>query len=202
MSNPVDDLGNVQVAFVWGNIPMQPDDARPEGKKLDPALDNHIIATTRYNGFPGYTPEPPFLDTIANVAVPNVLNLTESAATTALTGAGLVKGAVTTSAVGATTTNDGKVKTQTPANGTVVNTGTSVALVLFLAPTVPSVLGLTEAAATSALTAAGLVKGTVTTSTDGATEGNDGTVKSQSPVSGGKADTGSAVDLVLFNFEG
>lgn len=201
MSNPVDDLGNVQVDFVWGNFPMQPDDARGENT-LDPALDNHIIAVTAYNGFPGYTPVPPFTDVLPNVAVPNVVGLSESAATTALTNADLVKGAVTTTGTGATTVNDGLVKTQSPAAGTVVNTETSVALVKYLAPTVPDVTGDDEATAEAALIAAGLVKGTVTTSSDGATEGNDGTVKSQSPVGGGKANTGSAVNLVLYAFGG
>lgn len=98
MANPVDTGGNVAVDFVWGNMPMQPDDDRGENT-LDPELDNHIIATTQYNGFPGYTPIAPFLDTTANVAVPVTVGLTEAAATTALTTAGLVKGAVTTSTI-------------------------------------------------------------------------------------------------------
>lgn len=133
MSNPTDTGGNVKVDFVWGNMPMQPDDARGLAT-LDPALDNHIIATTQYNGFPGYTPVAPYLDTVANVAVPNVVGLTEAAATTALTTAGLVKGTVTTAdnAAGATALNDGKIKSQTPAAATVVNTGASVALVKYV----------------------------------------------------------------------
>lgn len=123
--------GNIAVDFVWGNMPMQPDDDRDDA--LDPALDGHIIASTQYNGYPDYTPVAPFLDTVANVAVPNVVGQTESAANTALVAAGLVKGAVTTAdnAAGATSGNDGKVKTQTPAAGTVVNTGSSVALVKY-----------------------------------------------------------------------
>ena len=199
MANPLDTGGNVKVDFVWGNLPMQPDDQRGMAT-LDPALDNHIIAATMYNGFPGYTPVSPFLDTTENVAIPNVVGMLEAAATTALTTAGLVKGAVTTTDVGATTVNDGKVKTQTPAATTVVNVGATVALVKYLAPTVPSVLGLTEAAAEAALVAAGLIKGTVTTSATGATVENDGLVKSQNPVSGGKANTGSAVDFVLYAY--
>lgn len=127
----VDTGGNVRVDFVWGNMPMQPDDDRAADKKLNAALDNHIIATTKYNGFPDYDPTAPYLDTIANVTVPNVVGMTEAAATTALTTAGLVKGAVTTSTAGATSENDGKVKTQTPAAAAKVNTGTTVALVLF-----------------------------------------------------------------------
>ena len=65
--------------------------------------------------------------------LPLYIGKTESAANTDLVAAGLVKGAVTTAdnAAGATSENDGKVKTQTPAAGTVVNTGTSVALVKY-----------------------------------------------------------------------
>jgi hypothetical protein len=121
----------VRVDFAWGNIPMQPDDDRDE--TLDPALDSHIIATSGYEGFPAFITGAPYDDTVANAVVPNVVALTESAATTALTNAGLVKGAVTTAnnAAGATALNDGKVKTQTPAAGTTVNTGASVALVKY-----------------------------------------------------------------------
>jgi hypothetical protein len=65
--------------------------------------------------------------------VPNVVGLTESAANTALVNAHVVKGAVTTAnnAAGATAINNGLVKTQTPASGTTVNTGSSVALVKY-----------------------------------------------------------------------
>lgn len=162
---------------------------------------NHSVALNNWNGFPDYTPVSPYLDTTDQAAIPNVVGLSESAANTALVAASFVKGAVTTTGVGATVANDGLVKTQTPAATTVSNLGTSVALVKYLAPTVPSVLGLTEAAANTALVAAGLVKGAVTESTDGATAENDGLVKTQTPASGGKADTGSAVALVLYNFE-
>jgi hypothetical protein len=65
--------------------------------------------------------------------VPNLVGLTEAAATTALTNVHLVKGAVTTAnnAAGATAINDGKIKTQSVAAGTTVDTGSSVALVKY-----------------------------------------------------------------------
>ena len=163
---------------------------------------NHSVAENNWNGYPDYTPVNPYLDTTDQAAIPNVVGVTESAANTTLVAASFVKGAVTTTGVGATVANDGLVKTQTPAAATVANLGTSVALVKYLAPTVPSVLGLTEAAAETALVAAGLVKGAVTTSADGATAENNGQVKTQTPVSGGKADTGSSVALVLYAFAG
>ena len=130
MPNPRDTGGNVKIDFVWGNMPMQPDDDRGEDT-LDPELDNHIIAVAEYNGFPGYTPVPPFTDNVENGTVPNVVGLTESAANSALVAVGLVKGAVTSTTDGATTVNDAKVKTQSVAAGTVVNEGTAVALTLF-----------------------------------------------------------------------
>lgn len=158
-----DTSGNQKVDFVWGNLPMQPDADRQSspafefaadsaqalgteagnkywtrrGKKasakLDATLDNHIIATSGYEGFPDFIQGAPYDDTTANATVPNVVGLTESAANTALVAAGLVKGAVTTAnnAAGATALNDGLVKTQTPAAATVVNAGASVALVKY-----------------------------------------------------------------------
>lgn len=237
----LDTGGNVQVDYVWGNVPMQPDDARTgDGNPTvvsaanaaqnhgwsgysvidSPALtktainstvtygitisvpNNHSVVENNWNGYPAYTPVPPYLDTTDQAAIPNVVGSLEAAATSTLTTAGFLKGAVTTTSVGATTVNDGKVKTQTPAAATVANLGTSVALVKYLAPTVPNVLGLTETAANAALVAVGLVKGAVTTSADGATAENNGLVKSQTPTSGGKADTGSSVALVLYAFGG
>lgn len=127
-----DSLGNQRVDYVWGNMPPQPDTGRATA--LDGTKGFHLMLKNGYNGFPGYTPVAPYLDEIANVSVPNVVGLTESAATTALTNAGLVKGAVTTAdnAAGATDLNDGQVKAQTPAAATVVNTGATVALVKYV----------------------------------------------------------------------
>jgi hypothetical protein len=208
MSNPLDSGGNVQVDHVWGNIPMQPDDARGENT-LDPALDNHIIAVTGYNGFPGYIPNtPPYDDTIPNTLVPDVVGETQQDAEDAIEAADLEVGTVTTAdnAGGATDENDGTVKSQIPAAGTKVNEGTDVNLVVYAytIPTVevPDVSGDTEIEATDAIEAAGLVVGTVTTSADGATEGNDGTVKSQDPAAGTTVNEGTSVDLVLYAFAG
>lgn len=231
--------GNERVDFVWGNVPMQPDDDRTgngnptvvvaanAAQNVDwsgysvfpsPALtktaitvnlnpgitqsvpNNHSVALNNWNGFPDYTPVAPFLDTLDQAAIPNVVGQLEAAATTALTNAGFVKGAVTTTFVGATTVNDGQVKAQTPAAATVANLGTAVALVKFNAPEVPDLSGLTEVAATAALTAVGLVKGTVTEETAGATAQNDGKVKSQSVVVGTTVNAGSAVNIVLFDY--
>lgn len=51
----VDSNGNVQVDFVWGGFPLQPDDARGMAT-LDLSLDNHIIADTGWSNFPLFIP--------------------------------------------------------------------------------------------------------------------------------------------------
>lgn len=162
--------GNIAVDFVWGNLPMQPDDDRTgngsatvvvaadaaQNKqwsgysvKTSPALtktsidvtlsggltssvpNNHSVALNNWNGYPDYTPEAPYTDTIDQAAVPNVVGLSESAAQTALEAVGFFKGTVTTTADGATAENDGKVKSQIPLAAAVVNLGTQVALVKY-----------------------------------------------------------------------
>ena len=91
--NLLDSSGEVAIDFVWGNVPMQPNDARPDTKRLDPALDNHIIALSGWNGFPQYDPNTPGEDVVGPtdyVLVPNVLNFTTASAQDALKDASLV----------------------------------------------------------------------------------------------------------------
>lgn len=54
MTYPTDSAGHPQVDFVWGNMPMQPNDERDTN--LDPALDNHVIAATGWSNYPSYIP--------------------------------------------------------------------------------------------------------------------------------------------------
>ena len=202
MANPVDDKGNVRVDHVWGNMPMQPNDARGENV-LDYSLDNHEIVETGRYGFPGY--DATWIgdgDDVPNVTVPNVVGLTEAAATTALEAVGLELGTATTTGVGATTTNDGKVKTQDPVAAAKANQGDEVDVVTYLAPTVPDVVGDDAATAQAAIEAVGLVYAEGTTTTDGATVENDGLVASQTPVAATKANTGSTVTVSLYEFLG
>jgi hypothetical protein len=96
----LDSAGNVAVDFVWGNFPIQPNDDRPDtaGGRLDPALDNHIIALSGWNGFPQYAPNTAGEDVAGPtdyVLVPAVLGLTTALATDAMKDASLV---VTTAA--------------------------------------------------------------------------------------------------------
>ncbi len=131
MANPVDDAGNVRVDHVWGNLPMQPNDARGAAV-LDYALDNHVIVETGRYGFPAY--DASWVgdgDDVPNVKVPDVRGLDETAAGAALVAAGLVLGTVGTTATGATAENDGLVKTQSVAPGTSKNQGDAVNVVVY-----------------------------------------------------------------------
>ena len=93
--NLLDTAGEVAIDFVWGNFPMQPNDARPNttAGRLDPALDNHIIALSGWNGYPQYNPNTTGEDVAGAtdyVLVPSVLGLTTALATDAMKDASLV----------------------------------------------------------------------------------------------------------------
>ncbi|MEM6818361.1 MAG: PASTA domain-containing protein [Pseudomonadota bacterium] len=128
--------------------------------------------------------------------VPNVIGLTEAAAGTALNNAGLVTGNVTQQS--SASVPAGQVISQNPAAGLQVNAGSAVDLVVSSGPasvSVPNVVGLTQAAASSAITGANLVVGNVTTQTSNTVA--NGSVISQSPTGGTTVSEGSAVDLVV-----
>jgi hypothetical protein len=91
--NLLDTAGEVAIDFVWGNFPMQPNDVRPEGSRLDPALDNHITALSGWNGYPQYNPNTTGEDVAGStdyVLVPSVLGLTTALAQDAMRDASLV----------------------------------------------------------------------------------------------------------------
>ncbi len=128
------------------------------------------------------------------VAVPNVLNLTQAAATTAITGAGLVLGTVSQSS--STTVPAGSVISQNPSAGTSVAAGSAVALIVSTGPVaVPNVVNMTQAAATTAISFAGLAIGTITQQTNATVP--SGSVISQNPTAGTSVVAGSAVALVV-----
>ena len=105
--NLLDTAGEVAIDFVWGNFPIQPNDARPDAAsatlstsvytrvagRLDPAADNHIIALSGWNGYPLYSPGS-YGEDVAGatdyVLVPSVLGLTTALATDAMKDASLV----------------------------------------------------------------------------------------------------------------
>lgn len=130
------------------------------------------------------------------VDVPNVLNMTESAAESALTAVGLVKGTVTHDY--SNTVPAGQVISQDPASGTSVACGSAVDLVISDGPApipVPDVVGMSEANAETAIIAAGLTIGSKTYACDNAVAA--GNVTSQSPTAGSSVSPSSAVDLVV-----
>jgi hypothetical protein len=65
---------------------------------------------------------------------------------------------------------------------------------------VPNILGLTQAEATDALKDAGLAAGAVTTSGTGATEENDGLVKTQQYSAGAEKALATTVSFVLYAY--
>jgi hypothetical protein len=111
--NLLDTAGEVAIDFVWGNMPMQPNDARPNtaAGRLDPALDNHIIALSGWGGYPQFTANSAGEDVAGAtdyVLVPNVLGLTTALATDAMKDASLVPTTATaaTNAAGSITDID------------------------------------------------------------------------------------------------
>jgi uncharacterized repeat protein (TIGR03803 family) len=132
----------------------------------------------------------------AGVTVPDVVGKTQAAATTAITGAGLTVGTLTTES--SSTVPSGTVISQSPAGGTTVASGSAVNLIVSSGPagaTVPNVVGKTQAAATTAITGADLMVGTVTMESSNTVP--SGTVISQSPAGGTAVASGSAVNLIV-----
>src|SRR5271166_3033801 len=107
-----------------------------------------------------------FVSGCAKVAVPNVEGLTQDAATAALTGAKLKVGTNTQQT--SNTVAAGKVISQDAASRSSLAEGSPVNLVISSGPQmviVPNVEGLTQDAATTAITGAKLTGGTITQQT-------------------------------------
>jgi beta-lactam-binding protein with PASTA domain len=128
------------------------------------------------------------------VTVPNVVNQTQAAATAAIQGAQLILGTV--SQQSSTTVAAGSVISQSPVAGSSLATGSAVSLVVSTGPvSVPNVVNQTQAAATTALTGAGLAVGTITQQSNPTVP--SGRVISQNPAAGTSVAAGSAVALVV-----
>ncbi len=131
------------------------------------------------------------------VAVPNVLGLTQAAATTSMTAAGLTVGTVTMASSVAVPT--GSVISESPTAGMSVTTGSAVNLTLSTGPTqvvVPNVVGHTQPAAATLITGAGLKVGTVIFGSS-AVQTDRATVIGESPAAGMSVPAGSAVNLTV-----
>jgi hypothetical protein len=90
--NLLDSAGNVAVDFVWGNLPLQPNDVREEngGSLLVATLDNHKIAYEGWNGYPQYSrPGLAGAEGSGYIVVPSVIGQTKVNARDILEDAGL-----------------------------------------------------------------------------------------------------------------
>jgi beta-lactam-binding protein with PASTA domain len=133
---------------------------------------------------------------LPHVAVPNVVTLTQAAASSAITAASLTVGAITTTS--SMTVPAGSVISQNPSAGADVVIGSSVALVISSGlpyVVVPGVTGLTQAAATTTITTSGLTVGSITTASSLTVPA--GSVIGQTPVAGSSVVSGSAVALCI-----
>jgi hypothetical protein len=129
--------------------------------------------------------------------VPTVIGQTQEAATNAITAAGLTVGAITNQT--SATVPNGSVISQSPNGGTPVQAGSAVNLAVSSGPaplvTVPNVVGLTQAQASTALTGAGLTLGTLSNASSATVP--SGSVLSQNPQAGAQIPGGGAVNLVI-----
>ena len=131
------------------------------------------------------------------VTVPDVVGMTQSAAQSAITNAGLTVGAV--SEEYHETVPAANVISQMPTAGSSVNKGTKINLVVSKGPEpvpdvmVPDVTGLTQSAAETEIANAGLTVGVVSEEFSDTVEA--GSVISQDPIADSSVAPGSPVDL-------
>ena len=123
--------------------------------------------------------------------VPAVVGLTQALAVGAITGASLVASATSANSP---TVPIGSVISQSPAAGTSIVFGGTVAIVVASGTLVPGVVGSTQTAATAAIAAAGLTVGSVT-AINSATPA--GIVLSQAPAAGTTTAPGTAMALTV-----
>ncbi len=132
-----------------------------------------------------------------NARVPDIVGQTQAAASSAITGAGLNVGTVTTA--NSSTMAAGNVISQNPASGALVAPASTVNIVVSSGPaptvSVPNVVGQTQAAASTAIANAGLRVGTVTNAASATVP--SGSVISQTPAASTSVASNSAVNLVV-----
>ena len=136
-----------------------------------------VLAGTTWTGIALFARQSP-----EQVPVPNLAGLTETAARTALTNAQLVARVENKPSP---TVLKGQVMAQNPAQGTKVNTGSTVTIDVSTGPdaaAIPNVVGFTQEAATTALKSAGFTVGTIQQVDDNAQQ--KGNVLGTDPVVG------------------
>jgi len=134
----------------------------------------------------------------AYVTVPNLVNTDENDIYTTLSPLNLSVGTRTTEAT-ANEALDGKIKSTFPVSGTQVQTDSSVNYTVYVntLATVPSLVGLTQAAADTALQNANLYSGTVS-SVETTVVANEGKVASQATASGQTVGKNSTVNYAVY----
>jgi beta-lactam-binding protein with PASTA domain len=156
--------------------------------------EDEIRITNQYSRYlTDYTPAVAPFEGPCGTTVPDVVGLTQADATTAITGAGLTLGTVTTAH--SFVQPFGYVISQSPVGGTPEAPGFPVDIQVSLGVatvTVPNVVGLTLAAATTALAGAGLIVGVVTS---GPSLQPLGRITAELPTAGTVVASGSAVNL-------
>jgi beta-lactam-binding protein with PASTA domain len=175
------------------------------GLAVGPVTEQYSLAVPAGNvisqSIPAGTPVMPGAEvglvvSTGGIAVPNVVGQAQSAASAALTGAGLVVGTVTQEY--SATVPVGAVLSQMPTAGTLVLPGTPVDLAVSrgVQPSVmPEVAGQARAQAEAAVAGAGLTLGPVTEAHSGTVAA--GVVISQSPAAGTELAPGTAISLVV-----
>lgn len=207
--NLLDDAGEVAIDFVYGNFPIQPNDARPDAAsatlsttvatrvagRLDPALDNHINALSGWNGYPQYSPDTAGEDVVGAtdyVLVPSVLGLTTALAQDAMKDASLT---VTTAAGATNAVSTITAVARTGATATITSSGagakypvgTKITVASLVAPdTALNGTFTVIASATNTVSYTTTTAGTLSTSglTVAGLSGAGGTIKIQSLAAG------------------
>ena len=205
----LDDKGNVVVDFVWGNMPMQPNDVRAEngGALLNYALDSHNIVEDGWNGYPLYTPNSAGSQTsgVDYVTVPSVLGSVAADASTLL--GDLELNTTTASAATNTAKSITRINVTTTSAATVYASGADTAYAAGTKVSIGAGTGI-PAALVGDWTVTGGTSGNITISGSGWTvadtgsispaaslTGKTGTVKAQSVAAGQKVAALSAITI-------
>jgi hypothetical protein len=216
--NLIDSSGNVAVDFVWGNIPMQPNDEREEngGGLLDPDLDNHSIAYEGWNGYPLYTPNTAGAEGAGYIVVPSVIGQTVANATDILEDDGLVVtvGTAATNAkkditrINATSATVAVVYTTSASTAypvgskVVIAAGTAAEVAPVAVPTALRGTWTVTAAASGNITIAGTgftVADTTGINSTGNINGLAGTIKTQDVAAGAnEIEVGDAIEIAAY----
>lgn len=209
--NALDSSGNVAVDFVWGNLPMQPNDDRADGTptativvngpdnygwttkstvasaRLDLTQDSHAIASSDYSGFPSFVPNSAGAG-IANINVPNTLGQTTASAIDELKDSGYV-GANITTATAATNTAKSitRINVTSATSATVYASGADTAYIVGNKVSIGAGTGI-PAALVGNWTVTGGASGNIVISGSGWTVADTGTI---APAASLKGQTGT-----------